>query len=169
LQGEEKTNMTPDESAQMSVLDILLRLAVSALIGGVIGYERRIHHKAIGVAGMILVGIGSCSYMLLAKHLSNTDPAAISRAIQGIMQGIGFLGGAVIFKGGADVRGIKTAAAIWITGAIGMAIATWFHWLGIIVGAVTFAVLFIADRFYPRDEEEVEQGPPHDYGPLEKS
>ena len=80
--------MTPDESIQLSVLEILLRLALTALIGGVIGYERRLHHKAIGVAGMMLVGIGSCSYMLLAKHLSNTDPAAISRAIQGILQGI---------------------------------------------------------------------------------
>jgi putative Mg2+ transporter-C (MgtC) family protein len=158
----------PNESIQMTVGDILLRLAVSALLGGIIGYERRIHHKAIGVAGMMLVAIGSCSYMLLAKHLSNTDPAAISRSIQGLLQGIGFLGGAVIFKGGADVRGIKTAAAIWITGGIGMAIATWFHWLGIIVGVATLAILYVADRFYPRDGEEVEEGTSQDYGPLQK-
>ena len=90
--------MTPtNESVQMTVADILLRLLVAMIIGGVIGYERRIHHKAIGVAGMMLVGLGSAAYMLLAKHLSNTDPAAISRAMQGVLQGIGFLGGAVIF------------------------------------------------------------------------
>jgi putative Mg2+ transporter-C (MgtC) family protein len=158
----------PNESIQMAVGDILLRLTVAALLAGIIGYERRIHHKAIGVAGMMLVGIGSCAYMLLAKHLSNTDPAAISRSIQGLLQGIGFLGGAVIFKGGADVRGIKTAAAIWITGAIGMSIATWFHWLGIIVGIATLAILYVADRFYPREGEEVKAEPPHDYGPLQK-
>jgi putative Mg2+ transporter-C (MgtC) family protein len=153
----------------MTIADILLRLFFATIIGGVIGYERRIHHKAIGVAGMMLVGLGSAAYMLLAKHLSNTDPAAISRAIQGILQGIGFLGGAVIFKGGADVRGIKTAAAIWITGVIGMAVGTWFWWLGVIVGGATVSILYTADRFFTRDpDERVEEGPPHDYGPIKK-
>jgi putative Mg2+ transporter-C (MgtC) family protein len=145
--------MTANESVEMTVFDILLRLLIAAIIGGVIGYERRIHHKSIGIAGMMLVAIGSCAYMLLAKHLSNTDPAAISRAIQGILQGIGFLGGAVIFKGGADVRGIKTAAAIWISGAIGMAIATWFWWLGATVGLATVIILYFADRFSSQARE----------------
>lgn len=161
--------MPSNESVELTVTQILLRLALAALIGAFIGYERRLHHKAIGVAGMMLVGIGSCSYMLLAKYLSNTDPASISRAMQGILQGIGFLGGAVIFKGGVDVRGIKTAAAIWITGAIGLAIATWFYWLGIIVGVATLLILYIADRFFYREDDHVEEGPPHDYGELKKN
>jgi hypothetical protein len=53
------------------------------------------------------------------------------------------IGGAVIFKGGTDVRGIKTAAAIWITGAIGLAVGTSLWWLGAIVGVTTAAVLFL--------------------------
>jgi putative Mg2+ transporter-C (MgtC) family protein len=60
------------------------------------------------------------------------------------------LGGAVIFKTGSDVRGIKTAAAIWITGAIGLAIGTWYWWLGVIVGCATMIILFIADHLTPR-------------------
>src|SRR5215212_1571516 len=126
-----------NEPVDLTTSDMLLRLVISGIIGGLIGYERRLHHKAIGVAGMMLVAIGSASYMLLAKHISATDPAAISRALQGLLQGIGFLGGAVIFKTGNDVRGIKTAAAIWITGAIGLAIGTWFWWLGVVVGCAT--------------------------------
>ena len=60
--------------------------------------------------------------------------------------GIGFLGGAVIFKSGFDVKEIK-AAAVWITGAVGLAIAT-SHWLlGTVVGVVTVLVMFVADRF----------------------
>src|SRR4051794_11693912 len=97
---------------------MIVRLFAAAIIGGLIGYERRMHHKAIGVAGMMLVGIGSATYMLLAEHLMQRDPASISRTIQGFLSGIGFLGGAVIFKSGFDVRGIKAAAAVWITGAI---------------------------------------------------
>src|SRR5215208_299228 len=138
------------QPVDLTTSDMLLRLLVAAVIGGLIGYERRLHSKAIGVAGMMLVAIGSASYMLLARHLSASDPAAISRALQGLLQGIGFLGGAVIFKTGTDVRGIKTAAAIWITGAIGLAIGTWFWVLGVIVGITTAAILFVADQLGSR-------------------
>jgi putative Mg2+ transporter-C (MgtC) family protein len=145
-----------NETEMLTVPMILLRLLVAGVIGGLIGYERRMHHKSIGIAGMLLVAVGSTGYMLLAKHLAASDPAALSRALQGMLQGIGFLGGAVIFKGGTDVRGIKTAAAIWITGAIGMAIGTWFWWLGVIVGVATAMILFVADLF-PGERQQVEQ------------
>jgi putative Mg2+ transporter-C (MgtC) family protein len=135
-----------NDPIDLTNLDMILRLSLAGVIGGIIGYERRIHHKAIGVAGMMLVAIGSASYMLLARYLAVTDPAAISRAVQGLLQGIGFLGGAVIFKTGNDVRGIKTAAAIWITGAIGLAIGTWFWVLGIALGVATVLILFVADH-----------------------
>lgn len=153
--------MPIDESGNLTVPVMLLRLLLAAFIGGVIGYERRLHHKAIGIAGMVLVGLGSCTYMLLAKHLSESDPASLSRALQGLLQGIGFLGGAVVFKSGNDVHGIKTAAAIWITGAIGLSIGTWFWWLGIIVGAGTALVLFVADLL-PGAERQTEGSTPKD-------
>ena len=127
------------------VTQILLRLALAGVIGGVIGYERRMHHKAIGVSGMTLVAVGSATFMIMAQHVSLKDPAAVSRTLQGLLQGIGFLGGAVIFKGGTDVRGIKTAAAIWITGAIGLAAGTNLWWLSLIAGAAVAVILFVAD------------------------
>ena len=145
------------EPIHVTVGEILLRLVVAALIGGFIGFERRSHHKAIGVAGMMLVGIGSSTYMLLAKHLAETDAASISRALQGLMTGIGFLGGAVIFKSGGDVRGIKAAASVWITGAIGLAIGTSYWWLGVTVGLVTVAVLYISDSFPDPVREEKQE------------
>jgi putative Mg2+ transporter-C (MgtC) family protein len=112
------------------VFDILIRLVVAGLIGACIGFERRVHHKAIGIAGMVLIAIGSTTYMLLGRHLAELDPSSISRTLQGFLSGIGFLGGAVIFKSGFDIKGIKAAAAIWITGAIGLAVAT-SYWLSI--------------------------------------
>src|SRR5919199_5979187 len=145
------------ESAYSTVFEVLTRLVAAAVIGGLIGYERRVHHKAIGVAGMMMVAIGSSTYMLLAKHLAQSDPASISRTLQGLLSGIGFLGGAVIFKSGFDVRGIKAAAAVWITGAVGLAIAT-SHWLlGITVGLVTAAVMFVADSFPDEVREEKQE------------
>ncbi len=142
---------------QRDVLDIVLRLSAAGLIGALIGFERRAHHKAIGIAGMILIAIGSTTYMLLGIRLAQeTDPASVSRTLQGFLGGIGFLGGAVIFKSGFDVKGIKAAAAIWITGALGLAIATSYWGLGLVGGVVTAAVLFVADSF-PDEVREAKQ------------
>ena len=129
---------------QLEALDIFLRLCAAGLLGVVIGFERRVHHKAIGIAGMMLISIGSTTYMLLGRHLAETDPASVSRTLQGFLSGIGFLGGAVIFKSGFDVKGIKAAAAIWITGALGLAIATSYWPLGLVAGLITAIILFVA-------------------------
>ena len=140
------------------IIQIGFRLFVSGLIGALIGYERRVHHKAIGIAGMVLVAIGSTSYMLLGLHLGETDPSSVSRTLQGFLSGIGFLGGAVIFKSGYDVKGFKAAAAVWITGASGLAIATSYWLLGLTVGLVTAAIMFVADSF-PDQERRSKQEP----------
>src|SRR6476659_2815223 len=145
-----------DAQVALTIPTILVRLISAGVVGALIGYERRMHHKSIGIAGMMLVALGSATYMLLAQHLTASDPSAIGRLLQGFFSGIGFLGGAVIFKGGTDVRGIKTAAAIWITGAIGLAIGTSFFWLGMIVGVATAMILFIADMF-PGTRKQIEQ------------
>ena len=138
--------------------DILLRLCAAALLGAAIGFERRVHHKAIGIAGMVLIAIGSTTYMLLGRHLAESDPSSLSRTLQGFLSGIGFLGGAVIFKSGFDVKGIKAAAAIWITGALGLAIGTSYWGLGLVVGVVTALVLFLAN-FFPDEVREKKQEP----------
>jgi putative Mg2+ transporter-C (MgtC) family protein len=145
-----------DVQAALTIPTILIRLLSAGVVGALIGYERRMHHKSIGIAGMMLVALGSATYMLLAQHLTASDPTAVGRLLQGFFSGIGFLGGAVIFKGGTDVRGIKTAAAIWITGAIGLAIGTSFFWLGVIVGFATAIILFIADMF-PGTRQQIEE------------
>jgi len=149
--------------ADAPVLQLFLKLAVAGAIGGLIGFERRSHHKPIGIAGMVMVGIGSATYMLLAQDLMSADNSSISRTLQGFLSGIGFLGGAVIFKSGFDVKGIKAAAAVWITGASGLAIAT-SHWLlGATVGLVTALIMFAADTF-PDPVREQKQEPPSSAG-----
>jgi putative Mg2+ transporter-C (MgtC) family protein len=145
--------VTVPEVLSETIPEILIRIAAAAVIGGLIGFERRAHHKAIGVAGMMLIAVGAASYMLLAKHLATVDPASISRLLQGLLSGIGFFGGAAIFKSGTDVKGIKAAAAVWITGAIGLAIGTAYWWLGATVGAVTVAILWVADAVPDRVRE----------------
>ncbi len=67
------------------VLDILMRLVAAAFLGSCIGFERRMHHKAVGIAGMVLIAIGSTSYMLLARHLAEVDPSSVSRTLQAFL------------------------------------------------------------------------------------
>lgn len=143
---------------EWEALDIFMRLCAAGVLGAAIGWERRAHHKAIGIAGMVLIAVGSVTYMLLATHLAETDSSAVSRTLQGFLSGIGFLGGAVIFKSGFDVKGIKSAAAIWITGALGLAIATSYWGLGLVVGVVTVLVLYVADSFPDEVRETKQEG-----------
>ncbi|PZO81837.1 MAG: hypothetical protein DI629_03055 [Mesorhizobium amorphae] len=150
------------DALQHDALDIFLRLCAAGILGAMIGFERRVHHKAIGIAGMMLIAIGSTIYMLLATRLSEADPSAVSRTLQGFLSGIGFLGGAVIFKSGFDVKGIKAAAAIWITGALGLAIATSYWGLGLVGGVITAGILFIADSFPDEVREAKQDGEPGD-------
>ena len=138
-------------------LDVALRLLVAGVFGAAIGFERRVHHKAIGIAGMVMIAAGSATYMLLGRHLSADDPNSISRTLQGFLSGIGFLGGAVIFKSGFDVKGIKAAAAVWITGAIGLAVATSYWVLGVTIGVITMIVMFVADSFPDQVREEKQE------------
>ena len=77
---------------QLEALDIFLRLCAAGLLGVLIGFERRVHHKAIGIAGMMLISIGSTTYMLLGRHLAEIDPASISRTLQGFLRGSAFWG-----------------------------------------------------------------------------
>jgi putative Mg2+ transporter-C (MgtC) family protein len=152
----EESRQAMDEPNLRNALEILTRLLMAILVGVLIGFERRRQHKAIGIGGMVLVALGSTAYMLVGQYLAREDPTALSRTLQGLMQGIGFLGGAVIFRGGTDVRGIKTAAAVWITGASGLAIGTGYWVLGLTVGVATALILLITDLFPPRTAAEVE-------------
>src|SRR5918999_576708 len=108
------------ESFNASVPEILVRIVAAGALGALIGFERRAHHKAIGIAGMVLVAVGSTTFMLLAIQLSKTDPASISRTLQGMLSGIGFLGGAVLFHTGGAGKRVKPPPRGWITRARGM-------------------------------------------------
>src|SRR3954465_3920127 len=107
-------------------MDIVVRLGAATMIGGVLGLNRELHHKPTGVKTLGLVGLGSALAVLAVAH----DPQAdISRVIQGVITGIGFIGAGVILHRPAEkrVHGLTTAAAIWVTAAIGLlcGLAAW--------------------------------------------
>jgi putative Mg2+ transporter-C (MgtC) family protein len=106
------------------VTRILTRLLLAALLGGVLGYEREQRGKAAGIRTHMLVAMGAALFVLVPQ-LGGMAVNDISRVLQGIIAGIGFLGAGAIVKrkddGEDDVQGLTTAAGIWMTAAIGVA------------------------------------------------
>ncbi len=103
-------------------LTIILRLLIAGLLGGVLGFERERSGKEAGIRTHMLVSLGAALFVLVPQQsgVADTD---ISRVVQGIVAGVGFLGAGTILKdsSGARVHGLTTAAGIWLTAAIGMA------------------------------------------------
>ncbi len=101
---------------------ILVRVLTAALLGGLIGLERERKGRAAGLKTHILVSMGSALFVL-APLLAGIDGAEVTRVMQGIVSGIGFLGAGAILKldKGERVEGLTTAAGVWMTAAIGMA------------------------------------------------
>ncbi|MES2974094.1 MAG: MgtC/SapB family protein [Pseudomonadota bacterium] len=104
------------------VTQIVLRLTIAALLGGLLGFERESKGKAAGVRTHMLVALGSALFVMIPQH-AGLQEAELSRVMQGIIAGIGFLGAGTILKGNDEekVRGLTTAAGIWMTAAIGVA------------------------------------------------
>ena len=129
-------------------LEILARLTAALLCGALIGYERSFHGRPAGFRTHALVCTASSLLMLVtvyeahwmgrASGLVQIDP---TRMAQGIMTGIGFLGAGVIIKEGLSVRGLTTAASIWITSAIGILAGIGFYFPMIVSVVLTLGVL----------------------------
>lgn len=101
---------------------ITVRLLVAALLGGLLGYEREQRGKSAGVRTHMLVAIGAALFVLIPQQAGATA-ADLTRVLQGLIAGVGFLGAGAIISGTKQVetRGLTTAAGIWVTAAIGIA------------------------------------------------
>lgn len=101
---------------------IVLRLLTAAALGGILGYEREQHGKAAGLRTHMLVALGAALFVLVPQQ-AGVSAADLTRVLQGLTAAVGFLCAGTILKGQgeADIRGLTTAAGIWLTAAIGVA------------------------------------------------
>ena len=136
-------------------LEFLIRLLLSAGLGALVGLERSKRQKEAGVRTHCIIACTSALFMILSKYafvdtaigadgLRGADPARIAAQV---VSGISFLGAGVIFKNGNSIRGLTTAAGMWGTSAIGMAVGAGMYWLGLIEAAVLVAIQIILHRF----------------------
>ena len=107
---------------KLAVID-LLRVGMAFALAVPIGWERHESERNLGLRTFPIVAMAACGFMLILKSVPGANAETQARLLQGLIGGIGFIGGGAILKEGANVRGLATAASIWGTGAIGAAIA----------------------------------------------
>ena len=126
----------------------VIKLIIAAIFGGALGLEREITKHPAGFRTHVLVTLGSCCFMLLTfAMMSMPDMGAKidpSRIVQGVITGMGFIGGGAIMKEGLNVRGITTAASLWVASAIGLLVSTGFFLLALFMTVLTLAVLIVS-------------------------
>jgi len=137
---------------------ISLCLLIAALLGGALGYEREYKGKAAGLRTHMLVSLGAALFVLVPLE-AGMKIEDISRVMQGIITGIGFLGAGTILKGDSlqDVKGLTTAAGIWLTSAIGIAAGLGHESTAVLTTCFAFVIL----KLMPRLERHVAKTSPH--------
>lgn len=139
------------------ITTLVIRLLMAALLGGILGFEREQRGKAAGLKTHMLVAIGSALFVLIPQQAGLSEQE-LSRVMQGIIAGIGFLGAGAILKGTdeKDLKGLTTAAGIWLTAAIGVAAGLGRESSAILCTLLALAILVampkVIDRFEVKDK-----------------
>ena len=133
------------------VLHDLGAIGVAFVLALPIGWEREQSERSAGLRTFPLVAMASCGYILLASRVIGHHPEGLARVLEGLITGIGFIGGGAILKSDGSVRGTATAASIWNTGAIGGAVAFDRYEIAVVLAAVNFATLRWLSRLKPED------------------
>lgn len=129
------------------ITDLLIRIALAGLLGGLIGIERQLRAKEAGLRTHVLVGIGSAMFMIVSKYgfediiRENHVDLDPSRIAAQVVSGMGFLGAGTIIIQKQIVKGLTTAAGMWVTAAIGLVIGSGLYEIGIYGAFLTLIVL----------------------------
>lgn len=138
-----------------TIVQVTIRLLLAILLGGILGYEREQQGKAAGLRTHILVCSGT-AMLVLAAGPAEVLEDPMSRVVQGILAGVGFLCAGSIIKNNAenDVQGLTTAASVWFTAAIGVVVGLGQPVLGILSALLAVVVLHFMPLIFERSKED---------------
>jgi putative Mg2+ transporter-C (MgtC) family protein len=127
---------------------ITLRLLLAAILGGLLGYEREVQGQAAGIRTHMLVAMGAALFVLVPDQ-AGTGEDAMSRVVQGVVAGVGFLCAGTILKGqdAFQVKGLTTAAGIWLTAAMGVAVGLGFEATAVLSTLLALFILHVVPFF----------------------
>jgi len=126
-------------------LEMIMRLLLTLILSGLIGLERQVHRREAGLRTHILVALGSCLIMLTSIYVFDIYKDAVSldpaRIAAGVITGIGFLGAGTIIREPERIRGLTTAASLWVVAGIGLAVGIGFNKVAIYTTILVLVVL----------------------------
>lgn len=127
---------------------LVVRLIIACVLGGFIGLERESHGRPAGLRTHILVCVGSCLIMIVSVYAfpefgMSRDPARLAAQV---VSGIGFLGAGTIMREGANIRGLTTAASLWVVAGIGLAVGSGFYLPGVVTAVIAVGTLTLLDK-----------------------
>jgi putative Mg2+ transporter-C (MgtC) family protein len=133
--------------SSLSWQELLGRLGLALLVGAAIGWEREVQGKAAGLRTNMLVSFGAALFVLILYELgfAGDRPDALSRVIQGVTAGVGFIGGGAILHG-KKARGLTSAAAIWVSAALGVVSGCGLWRIGLIGAFSAWIVLWLVEK-----------------------
>jgi len=134
------TETVPVEQLTIFDWDLLMPLLAAALLSGMVGIERELRRKPAGLRTNILIGVGAALFTAMAMELPDSN--ASSRIIQGIITGVGFIGGGVLIRQSGAIQGTTTAATIWLVTGIGVACGMDLYKLAFNVTVLALIVLW---------------------------
>ncbi|MGF1566780.1 MAG: MgtC/SapB family protein [Nodosilinea sp.] len=127
------------------------RVGVAVLLGAMVGWERELDQKAAGLRTNMLVSLGSALFVLVAiqSGLAAADPSSLGRCLQGVITGVGFVGAGSILRE-KHVRGLTSAAAVWVSAGLGMAAGLGQWPLGLMAAVLSIVILRVVKRLEHR-------------------
>jgi putative Mg2+ transporter-C (MgtC) family protein len=140
-----------------NIVPHLIALAVAYLLALPIGWDREREERSAGLRTFPLVAIASCGFIQAAENITEGSPEATARIVEGIITGMGFIGGGAILRLKDSVRGTATAASLWATGAVGTAVGLGAYDIAVLLSFVTFITLKALTPFKrePADRDSV--------------
>lgn len=143
--------MSNDVSIGVASADVIfawaLHLGVAIVLALPTAWDRERHTRSAGLRTFPIVAMGACAFVLTAHQFIGPDaPDAMARIMQGLMTGIGFVGGGAILKDDDRVTGLASAASIWIMGALGAAVGFGLWMLAVLISAFNFVLMFALSR-----------------------
>lgn len=121
----------------------LIALAIAYALALPIGWNREKAERSAGIRTFPLVAIASCGIVQAAERLTVDEPEAMARIVEGIITGMGFIGGGAILRRGDSVKGTATAASLWVTGAIGVSAGVAAYDVALMLSLVTILTLWL--------------------------
>lgn len=126
-------------------LEMVLRLVLASLFGGIVGHERELADKPAGMRTQVLVCLGAALFTLVSAYGFGEEADPVRIAAQ-VVTGVGFLGAGTILRTGASVRGLTTAASVWAVSAIGVSVAVGMYLLAMVTTLLVTVVLRLFGR-----------------------